>query len=164
VTSRRLLIPLILVLILVSLLAGCGTQPQAVVSPPAASATEPALEHAEAEHNPAESADIPNPDYTFTLETATSGGFIYLGDNGETNPELRVPAGATVAVTVVNGDGIEHDLTIDVLGLHSDHVVTKGESSTVAFRAETPGRYAYYCTLPGHRQAGMEGVLLVEAG
>lgn len=36
--------------------------------------------------------------------------------------------------------------------------------TNVALRAETPNRYAYYCTLPRHRQVGMAGVLVVEAG
>lgn len=125
------LIPFILLLILISTLVGCGTQTQAASPVVPQPETGPAAEHSDGGHETEGQADIANPDYVFTLETATSGGFSYLGEDGVTNPELRVPVGATVGLTVVNGDGIEHDLTIDVLGLHSAHVVAKGESSTV---------------------------------
>lgn len=38
------------------------------------------------------------------------------------------------------------------------------ETATGGFRADRPGRYTFYCAEPGHRQAGMEGTLVVEAG
>jgi nitrite reductase (NO-forming) len=161
VKSRTLLL-FILLLILISTLVGCGTPTQAASPVVPQPEIEPVAKHSDGGHETGGQTGIADPDYVFTLETATSGGFSYLGEDGVTNPELRVPAGATVGLTVVNGDGIEHDLTIDVLGVHSDHVVAKGESSTVSFEAESPGVYAYYCTLPGHRQAGMEGLLVVE--
>ena len=37
----------------------------------------------------------------------------------------------------------------------------KGASSVTVFRADKSGEYAYFCALPGHRQAGMEGKLVV---
>jgi nitrite reductase (NO-forming) len=41
-------------------------------------------------------------------------------------------------------------------------VIGRGASSTLVFRATNIGSIPYFCTLPGHREAGMEGVLRVE--
>lgn len=160
--KSRIFLSAILLLILLATLAACGAQPQSVPPVASQSGAESAAEHADGAHATDEQAEIATPDHTFTLETATSGGFIYVGDDGVKNPELRVPVGTTVGLTLVNGDGIEHDLSIDDLGVHSEHIVQIGASSTVSFHAKTPGTYVYYCTLPGHRQAGMEGILVVE--
>jgi nitrite reductase (NO-forming) len=43
----------------------------------------------------------------------------------------------------------------------SPRVIGKGASTTIAFRAETAGDFVYYCSVPGHRLAGMEGKFLV---
>ncbi len=106
------------------------------------------------------------PDVTFTLETALGPkglGFVGKGGDidGQFNPTLVVPKGAVVQITLVNGDGIEHDVAFPDFDAHSDHIATKGSSSTFAFRADKVGEFAYYCTVPGHREAGMEGVIKV---
>ena len=173
-------ISLILFVFLLAMLSACGQASQAAPPVPATLVAEHVDAEAHAEyadthaedadahaeepggHGGSEPVDLSDVDYAFTLETEASSGFLYRGEDGTKNPVLRVPAGVKVGLTVVNGDGVEHDLTIDVLGLHSDHVAVKGESSSIAFTAETPGAYPYYCTLPGHREAGMEGVLVVE--
>ncbi len=46
-------------------------------------------------------------------------------------------------------------------GAASEQVLTKGSSSTTVFKADKAGQFAYFCSLPGHRQAGMEGQLVV---
>src|SRR5690606_36664304 len=37
----------------------------------------------------------------------------------------------------------------------------EGGSTTIVFRADVAGNFNYWCTIPGHRQAGMEGTLTV---
>jgi nitrite reductase (NO-forming) len=103
--------------------------------------------------------------YAFTLETALHNGFAFIGVGGDidgvVNPQLHVPEGATVELTLVNGDGMEHDWAIEALGIYSEHIVQRGESTVVTFVADKSGTFEYLCTVPGHKQAGMYGTFVV---
>lgn len=106
------------------------------------------------------------PDVAFTLQTnIVEGRLVYVGVggiiDGVVNPDLRVKSGDVVQVTLVNGDGAGHDIAIPDFDAHSDHVVGQGASTVIVFRADQAGTFPYYCTLPGHRQIGMEGQLMV---
>lgn len=130
--------------------------------------------HAEAEddHRAGMStgAEITEPaDVHYTLRTSFSAGaigFIGVGGaiDGVLNPELRAEEGEIVEITLVNGDGVEHDVTLPNLGLMAEHVAEIGETSTVKFRAAHEGAFEYQCAVPGHRVAGMYGVVLVVSG
>ena len=73
--------------------------------------------------------------------------------------EIRVAAGESVAIVLTSED-ILHDLTIDELDAHV--AADRGETEEGGLTADEPGRYTYYCTVTGHREAGMEGTLVVE--
>jgi nitrite reductase (NO-forming) len=99
---------------------------------------------------------------TYTLRTGIADGrmvFIGFGGtiDGQVNPELGALEGDVVQITLINGEGAEHDLVLGESVVASQHVLGKGSSTTVSFRAKTAGDMAYFCSLPGHRQAGMEG-------
>ncbi len=74
--------------------------------------------------------------------------------------QLSAKAGA-VTITFTNNSPLEHDVTVaegtKVLGATP---VFKGGSRTLTLTLK-PGKYVYYCSVPGHRQAGMEGTLSV---
>lgn len=72
--------------------------------------------------------------------------------------EIEVQAGEDVAIVLTSTD-ILHDLTIDELDSHV--AADAGETATGGLRADEPGRYTFYCTVAGHREAGMEGTLVV---
>jgi len=36
-----------------------------------------------------------------------------------------------------------------------------GETATARLRIDEPGKYTYFCTIPGHRDGGMEGTITV---
>jgi heme/copper-type cytochrome/quinol oxidase subunit 2 len=74
--------------------------------------------------------------------------------------EITVPAGEEVGIVLTSTDS-EHDFVIDELGVHVH--ADAGETAFGTFRADEPGRYTIYCSLDGHREAGMEAVLVVEA-
>jgi plastocyanin len=73
---------------------------------------------------------------------------------------LSAKAG-TVTITMANMSPVEHDVAIaegtKVLGQTPTFV---GGSKTLTLKLK-PGTYTFYCTVPGHRQAGMEGKLTV---
>lgn len=74
--------------------------------------------------------------------------------------EIRVTAGEDVAIALTSRD-ILHDFTVEGLDVHV--AAEADETAQGGLRAEVPGRYTYYCTVPGHREAGMEGTLVVES-
>lgn len=37
-----------------------------------------------------------------------------------------------------------------------------GETKTLTFNSGAAGEYEFYCSIPGHREAGMVGKLIVE--
>ncbi len=114
----------------------------------------------------AESSEASGPQHlTFELKSDLSNGMSFLGtsDNiaGQTNPTLEAKVGDTITITLISGEGAEHDFIIDELGVASDKVSGQGNSVTFSFVVDKPGTFSYYCGVPGHRQAGMEGKLVV---
>jgi nitrite reductase (NO-forming) len=102
----------------------------------------------------------------FRLRTELAEGkmaFVGVGGDieGIVNPTLRVNVGDIVQVGLVNNDGIEHDVVFPDFKAGTDKVNRKGASSVTVFRAGKAGEFVYFCSLPGHRQAGMEGKINV---
>jgi nitrite reductase (NO-forming) len=109
-----------------------------------------------------------NFDAEFTLKTAAENGkLLYIGVGGEidgiVNPDLVVQSGDVVRLVLVNGDGMPHDLFLPNWDVKSDYVVKIGDKTEFVFEVGDmqPGSYVYYCTVPGHRQAGQEGKFVV---
>jgi uncharacterized cupredoxin-like copper-binding protein len=104
---------------------------------------------------------------------------------------LTVRAGSPVQVILTNPDAVDHDIVLlDVPassidddtrrteggGGHDesahDHSAVEvgaivghaapGATARVWFTPKQRGRYEFYCSVSGHREAGMEGVLIVE--
>lgn len=106
---------------------------------------------------------------TFTLRTGiATGRMVYIGVGGDIdgkiNPTLMVHEGELVQINLINGEGAEHDVVIDQYAARSSVVIGKNASSTFSFTAGKVGEFAYFCSIAGHRQAGMEGLIQVMAG
>jgi len=71
---------------------------------------------------------------------------------------IRIGATEEVALTLRSDDG-PHDFAVDGLGPVDE--VGGGETDVGRLRIDTPGRYTFFCTLPGHRDGGMEGTIFV---
>ena len=105
-------------------------------------------------------------DAKYTLRSGVAGGkmvFIGVGGtiDGKVNPILTAVEGQVVQVTLINGEGAEHDIVFPDQDARSPRVVNKGASTSIVFRATKAGDFNYYCDVPGHRLAGMEGQFLV---
>jgi FtsP/CotA-like multicopper oxidase with cupredoxin domain len=114
------------------LLAACDGTPEPTSTPPP-----PAPPPTSAAAAPA----ALTPTVKFTL--VTGGGtntLVFVGVGGaidkQVNPVLQVQPGDVVEITLVNGDGVMHDLAIDELQVASGSVDLQGQIKTVTFRVD----------------------------
>jgi plastocyanin len=73
--------------------------------------------------------------------------------------QLAANPGA-VSLEYTNPSPVEHNVALEADGAEEGDLVTDGDISTVSAELQR-GQYAYYCSVPGHREAGMEGTLTV---
>ena len=77
--------------------------------------------------------------------------------------EFEVETGEPFSVQISNQGMLEHDITIEgfegEFGLH----VMPGEDNIATYATDEAGEFTYYCTVLGHREAGMTGTLVVSA-
>jgi plastocyanin len=93
---------------------------------------------------------------TVEFEADPSGELAY------TTTEASTEAGK-VTVAFNNPQSLTHDVAIE--GSSGEEVgktelIGEGETSTTVDLK--PGKYTFYCSVPGHRQGGMEGTLTVK--
>jgi plastocyanin len=72
---------------------------------------------------------------------------------------IEIPAGRKVEFKLTNNGRIEHDITAEGIGFHA-HVMS---AERLAFDSGpfTPGEYDFFCSVVGHREAGMVGKIVV---
>ncbi|HTU15830.1 MAG TPA: plastocyanin/azurin family copper-binding protein [Solirubrobacterales bacterium] len=129
-----------------ALLAGCGGDDDSSSDSPNASDT--ATQTKKPASNSGDSQVV-------DLQAAPDGTLAYEEDT------LEAKSG-NLAVAFTNDAPIAHDVVFEKDGneVARGNIIT-GESETVSFDAK-PGEYTYFCSLPGHREAGMEGTLKVK--
>jgi nitrite reductase (NO-forming) len=102
-------------------------------------------------------------EYTISTIVGQTPPMAFTGVGGDIdgiiNPTLKANVGDRVIVTIINGDPVEHDFVIPDLAVHSEHLTTQGQEETVEFIADTPGTFKFICSVPGHEQIGMLGML-----
>jgi manganese oxidase len=72
-----------------------------------------------------------------------------------------VPAGGSLHV--MNEGSVEHNVTIADQGLATSNLAA-GASEPLDLSKLSPGTYTMFCSIPGHREAGMEAQLTVTSG
>src|SRR5581483_6277546 len=106
------------------------------------------------------------PDARYTLRSGIAEGrMVYIGAGGaiggKVNPVLTAAEGQVVQLTLINGEGAEHHIDFPDQNTKSPRVVGKGASTTIALRAGKAGDFIYFCSVPGHQLAGMQGQFIV---
>ena len=73
--------------------------------------------------------------------------------------KLTLKAGEGSTVVLRNTGSIEHDITVD--GAKFKLTVPGNNERQKVLKVDKPGTYEFYCSLPGHKSAGMKGELTV---
>lgn len=94
-----------------------------------------------------------------------NGKMQFIGIGGdiadETNPTLNAKVGDTITITLTSTEGVEHNFAAPDFITASESVSGQGKSITFSFVVDKPGTFPYFCSIPGHREAGMEGKIVV---
>lgn len=98
-------------------------------------------------------------DREYHLEASMLG---YFAPDGTRNPTLKANEGDRVRITITNGETMTHDIAMERLGIKSGTLFEEGSTSDITFWAKTDD--TYYCTVPGHRAAGMVGRFQIVEG
>lgn len=89
------------------------------------------------------------------------GALVWTSDNElvfHDAPETAAAGEHTIAIT--NEGTIPHNVSFDEIQ-GGDPIVEATDGVDVATVTFEPGTYTYFCSVPGHRAAGMEGTLTV---
>lgn len=100
---------------------------------------------------------------------ASSGGSVVKIEAAEGTDLAYTTDAATakagqVSVEFTNPQSLSHDVAVeDSSGEEVGGTELVASGKTVATIGDLkPGKYTFFCTVPGHREAGMEGTLTVE--
>jgi len=140
--------PLLAIVAIASLgFAACGDDEEATDEAPITQEAEDTIDEAEETVTGEETVEV----------TADPGGALSYEETS-----LTAQAGSTT-FEMTNDSSLPHDVRIedasgeDVGG--TDVITQSADEATVDLEA---GTYTFYCSVPGHREAGMEGELTVE--
>lgn len=177
---------LVVIAAMLLVLAACGT-PDAADGDAAAGSTPSTSCDAGASHDgatPAANSSCSVDGLASSTDAATAtitatGGMAFDHDQHE------MAAGTPIVLELVNEDALLHDITIEginatdeVVEPHADEhqqghemsdlkpgtvhlVAAKGERISVTFTPRA-GTFEFYCSVPGHREAGMTGTITVD--
>jgi plastocyanin len=136
-------------------LAGCGSSSSSSSSYPAstaaqAPATSPASTSTSTPANGAGGSE------KISLEANPEGQLAF-------NSKALTAKAGKVAIEFVNKSSLAHNVTIEsASGEKAGATPTfSGGSKTLSVNLK-PGTYKFFCSVPGHRQAGMEGTITVK--
>lgn len=121
-----------------------------IVSEDAAAAA-PAEDTAPAAETPATGGDAP---------AAATAVDVAMQDIAFDKKEITIPANTDITFNLVNSGAATHNFTIIGTDFASGDYAG-GQTGTLVVNLP-PGEYEYDCTIPGHKEAGMVGKLIVQ--
>jgi plastocyanin len=135
-------------------LTGCGSSSSSTSSsastPTTTAATPAATSSTSTTSAPAAGAE------TIAVAANPEGQFKYM-------PSTLSAKAGKVTIAFTNRAPVEHNLTVaSASGAVAGATPTFMGGVKNVTVSLTPGTYKFYCTVPGHRQAGMEGTLVVK--
>jgi len=78
---------------------------------------------------------------------------------------LEVPVGEKIAIILANEGVVAHNLKVVKDGAKTDdpmiESIQKGDRETLEVSFSQTGEYRFFCNVPGHKQAGMTGLIRV---
>lgn len=94
---------------------------------------------------------------TLQIDADPNGQLLYV------SKQATAPAGP-LQIQSKNASQTQHNIDIQGPGINvpPGPIVSGGAISKLKPVTLKPGKYAYFCTVPGHRQAGMQGTLTVK--
>ncbi|TLV03747.1 PVC-type heme-binding CxxCH protein [Dyadobacter luticola] len=104
-------------------------------------------------------SDTAKYDREYALEATMLG---FFAQDGARNPTLKANKGDKVRIKITNGELMTHDISLEKMGIKSKVILEKGSSTSINFVAKESD--TYFCSVPGHRAAGMVGSFEVVEG
>jgi nitrite reductase (NO-forming) len=78
-------------------------------------------------------------------------------------PTLSAKAGQPIQVTLDNSGQLVHDFSVtEGVAQPVKTIAQPGQKAVTTFTIEKPGTYTYFCSQPGHEEAGMKGTLTIQ--
>jgi nitrite reductase (NO-forming) len=78
-------------------------------------------------------------------------------------PTLSAKAGQPIQVTLDNTGQLAHDFSVtEGVSQPIKDSTQPGQKAVTTFTIDKPGTYTYFCSEPGHEQAGMKGTLTIQ--
>jgi plastocyanin len=102
-----------------------------------------------------------------TSSSSSSGGGQKLalaadpGGNLKFDKQQLTAKAGTVTIDFTNSSSTPHAVAVEGNGVDKDAKVITGGKTSLTVNLK-PGTYDFYCPVDGHRQAGMEGKLIVK--
>lgn len=98
-------------------------------------------------------SDSPPPPKEVVLEGPNELRFVPDSANGEVGQELKI--------TLKNTSALEHNFVWDDTG---EEVIATlaGEEKATSRTFDSAGEYSFHCSVPGHKEAGMVGKVIIE--
>jgi len=92
---------------------------------------------------------------TLDIPTVASGALAYQFGSAEAKP-------GAITINSKNDASIPHDIAIEGNGVEEKGEVVQGGGTSTLKADLKPGDYTFYCSVPGHREGGMQGKIVVK--